>query len=127
MQTTDTPIRLWCFAYEFAADVLSLCATGRFDLKGRTPYETVMNSTPDISEYVTYAWFQYCWYFDETTKAKALCRWLGPAHHVGQAFCSYLLLSNGHIIARSSVIPIPSSDLDTEQMKTMFTFYEASQ
>ena len=51
MTSTRTPLRLWCFCYEYAADVLSLLATGRFELKGRTPYEQVMNYTPDTSEY----------------------------------------------------------------------------
>ena len=117
MQKTETPIRLWCYAYEYSADLLCLCATGRFDLKGRTPYETVMNSTPDISEYVTYGWFQYCWFYDENTKSKSLCRWLGPAHHVGQAFCSYLLLANGQVITRSSVIPIQDEELENDHMR----------
>ena len=88
MVTTETPVQLWCFAYEFAADILSLCGTNRFELQGRTPYEAVMNYTPDISEYVSFGWFQWCWYLDEGTKTKQLCRWLGPAHGVGQSFCS---------------------------------------
>ena len=49
MQVTSTPAKLWCFYYEYSADILSLCATGRFDLRGRTPYEVVTNYTPDIS------------------------------------------------------------------------------
>ena len=28
--------------------MLSLLATGRFELQGRTPYEAIMNYTPDI-------------------------------------------------------------------------------
>ena len=94
MQKTNTPVRLWCFCYEYSADVLSLLATGRFDLQGRTSYEVFMHYTPDISEYVSYTWFQWCHYYDESTKSKRLCRWLGPAHQVGQAFCSYILLDN---------------------------------
>ena len=70
MQATDTLVLLWCFCYEYAADLLSLLANGRFDLKGRTPYEVVMHYTPDISEYVSFTWFQWCWYFDETTRSK---------------------------------------------------------
>ena len=54
MQRTQTPVRLWCFAYEYAADLLSLCAPGRYELHGRTPYELVTHYTPDISEYVSY-------------------------------------------------------------------------
>ena len=75
-----------------------------------------MNYTPDISEYASFSWYQWCWYFNENMKAKELCRWLGPAHHVGQSFCSYILLSNGNYIARSSVIGIPDADLWSDDM-----------
>ena len=121
MQSTRTPVRLWCFCYEYTADLLSLCATGSFELQGRTPYETVLHSTPDISEYVSFTWFQWCYYFDETMRNKRLCRWLGPAHQVGQSFCSYLLLDSADHVARSSVIPVPDEDLQSpsvqQQMK----------
>ena len=106
MQLSDTPIRLWCFCYEYSADVLFVPATGRYELQGRTSYEAVMHYTPDISEYVSFTWFQWCWYFDESTKSKLLCRWLGPAHQIGQAFCSNILLNNAEYIERSSVISI---------------------
>ena len=55
MQETLTPVRLWCFCYEYTTDILSLCATGRFDLRGRTSYEVVTNYTPDILEYVSFS------------------------------------------------------------------------
>ena len=111
MQRTNTPIRLWCFCYEYSATILSLCATGRYDLKGRSSYEAVMNYTPDISEYVSFEWFQWCFHFDETTKAKRLCRWLGPAHNIGQSFCSYILLDNAQFITRSSVLALTADEL----------------
>ena len=117
MQATDTPIRLWCFAYEYSADLHSLLATSRFDLQGRTPYEVVMHYTPDISEYISFSWFQWCWYFDEGSKEKVLCRWLGPAHQVGQSFCFWILKSNSEFIARSTVIPVPEHDLTSNEMK----------
>ena len=117
MQRTNTPIRLWCYCYEYTADILSLCATGRYDLKGRTPYEAVLNYTPDISEFVTFGWFQWCYYFNESTKSKSLCRWIGPANGIGQSFCSYLLIENGTVITRSSVLPIPEEELETTTVK----------
>jgi hypothetical protein len=116
MQKSNTPVRLWCFCYEYSADVLSLLATGRFELQGRTPYEAVLNYTPDISEYASFSWYQWCYYFDEATKCKSLCRWLGPAHHIGQSFCSYILLENGTFIARSSVVGIPEHELLEESL-----------
>ena len=96
---TDTPIRLWCFCYEYSADLLSFLVIRRFDLQGRTLYEVVMQYTPDISEYVSFMWFQWCWFHDENTKTKKICRLLGPAHQTRQSFCSYIVLPNGQYIA----------------------------
>ena len=72
MQRTQTPVRLWCFCYEYSADLLSLCASGRYELHGRTPCELVTHYTPDISEYVSYRWYDWCYYWDETTKEKRI-------------------------------------------------------
>ena len=58
MMKTQNPIRLWCFCYDYTADLLSLLAVGRFDLQGCTPYEVVMNYTPDILEYASFTWVQ---------------------------------------------------------------------
>ena len=126
MQRSKTPVRLWCFCYEYSADVLSLLATGRFELQGRTPYEAIMNYTPDISEYASFTWFQWCYYFDEDTKCKRLCRWLGPAHHVGQSFCSYIILDGGTFIARSSVIGIPEHELHEDELKSQMEEFTKS-
>ncbi len=117
MQSTQTPLRLWCFCFEYAATIISLCATGRYELKGRTSYEIVTNYTPDISEFVSFGWYQWCWYFDEDTRSKRLCRWLGPAQHIGQSFCSYILLDNSEFIARSLVIPITNDELEDNATK----------
>ena len=59
MIESNTPIIIWWFFYEWTADIISPCATGRFKLQGRNPYETVMNYTPDISEYASFSWFQW--------------------------------------------------------------------
>ena len=88
MLELNTPILLWYFCYKYTTDIISLCSTGRFGFLGRTPYKTVMNYTPDVSEYAAFSWFQGLWLDDERPKNKQLCRWLGPDHGVGQVFCS---------------------------------------
>ena len=117
MQKRNTPVRLWCFCSEYSADILSILATGRFDIQGRSPYEVVMHYTPDILEYVSYTWFQWCCYLDESTKIKRLCCWLGPEHQVGHAFCSCIILGNAKHISRLSVIGIPQDELFSDHMK----------
>ena len=42
------------FFYGYTADIIFLCAIGCFELQGCTPYETVMNHTPDIHEYASF-------------------------------------------------------------------------
>lgn len=105
--STDTPICLRCFCYEYTSDLLSLLAIGWFNLQGRTLYEMIMCYTPNISEYISFGWFQWCYFFNEDSKSKKLCCWLGPAHEVGQSFCHWVFLSNRNFVACSSVIPIP--------------------
>ena len=56
-QKTNTPIQLWCFCYEYAADLMCLLANGCFDLQDRTPYMVVLYYTPYISECMSYTWF----------------------------------------------------------------------
>ena len=59
---------------------------------------------------------QWCWFYNERTKCKQLCRWLGPAYHIGQALCSYILIENGQFITRSSVVGIDDHDLTSLDM-----------
>ena len=116
MESKQAPIRLWCFAFEYAADILTLMATGTYQLGGRTPYEIVMGYTPDISEYVTFEWYQWAYYWDEISKEKKLCRWLGVSHNVGQSMCYWILIKGAKFITRSTVIPIPDEDLTNESL-----------
>ena len=76
-----------------------------------------MRYTPDISEFVSFKWFQWHWYSDEGSSTKTFCHWIGPAHQVGKSFCYYLILENGEYIARSLVITIPKSNFASIEMK----------
>ena len=126
MRDTSTPVRLWCFAYEYSADLLSIMANGRYDLHGRTPYESVMHHTPDISEYLVFAWFDWCYSYDPVSKNKVLGRWLGPAFDVGQSFCSYVLTETGKVVSRSSLALVLDDELNSTTFRTSATNFMAS-
>ena len=116
-------MRLWCFAFEYSATILSLTASGLYQLGNRTPYEHVLHYTPDISEYTTFKWYQWSYYWDQIDKEKKLCRWLGAAHKIGQSMCYWVILPTGQYIARSTVIPIPDEDLLSESLKQLTTTF----
>jgi hypothetical protein len=126
MAETQAPIRLWCFAHEYTAEITCLLATGRYELEGRTPYESIMQHTPDITEYVVFKWSQWAYYWNEVEKEKKLCRWLGISSRVGQAMCFNLLVDTGHFITHSSVIPVPDEDLNTSALQVQMDTFTRS-
>ena len=112
MQSTNTPIRLWDYAYQYAANVISRTAMNTIDPLHRTPYEHVMGHTPDISEFVSYEWFQLVWYWNPTDMQKQILgRWCGVADNIGTGHTYYILNINGKIVARSSVTCLTEDDL----------------
>jgi hypothetical protein len=62
-----------------------------------------------------YDWYQPVWYYDGTgglpEDKKALGRWLGVAHRVGQAMCYWILPIHGIPIARSTVQPVSADEM----------------
>ena len=57
MKSTNTPVRLWDYCWEYVASIISLTATDHFLLDGVTPFEKVHGYIPDISEYITFSWY----------------------------------------------------------------------
>ena len=55
---------------------------------------------------------------------KRLCRWIGPANNIGQAFCSFILIDNGEYISRSSVIPLTESELHQPETKLQMSKFD---
>ena len=120
MLESNTPIYPCCFCYEYIYNILYLCDTVRFEFQGQTPYETVMNYTPDISEQASFSWLQWPWFFDKSLKINELCRWLRPDHGVCGAFFSYIKTDTGVFITQSSAIPTYEHEITTNHMKKLY-------
>ena len=116
---------LWDYCAEYTAELRCMTATNLFDLNGRTPFETVLGFTPDISELVEFGWYQWVWYHDAVHPDKDnLGRWLGPAHNIGQGLAYYILNHNAEVVVRSTVSGIKDdyiSPMDLEARQKEFT------
>ena len=114
MKSTNSPIRLWDYCWEYINLLKSSTATNHFMLDGVTPYEKVYSHPPNITELVQYKWFDWLWYYNpaENDKEK-LGRWLGPAHHVGEVHTYYILTEKGNVINRSTTRPLTKNELET--------------
>ena len=88
---------------------------GCIGIRGRTGYEIVLGTTPDISEYIEFDFYDYCYYWDNPQsypqEKKHIGRWLGIAHRVGQALVYWIMNSNGYVTARSTVISLKPEGL----------------
>ena len=66
IQSTDTPIVLWSLAYTFVAEIRYQIASNKPGMQGRTPFENIYGYTPDISEYTSFSWYQWIWFWEPT-------------------------------------------------------------
>ena len=120
MKRQRAPSCLWDFCAVYVAEIRSLTANPLFSLHGRTPYELVTGSTPDISEYVDFEWYQPVWYLDTGSfpqEKLLLGCWLGVAHRIGQAMCYWILPQSGKPIARTTIKGLSADELATDAVK----------
>lgn len=123
-------MRLWCYAVEYYSDLYSLTVPEMYRNKGRTGYEIVFGLTPDISEYIEFQSYDYCWYWDTPQsfphEKKRIGRWLGVVHSVGQTMVFYVMNDHGHVVTRSTVMPLDPSDYDVNENKIRMTNLDAT-
>jgi hypothetical protein len=120
LDRTQAPRRLWDYCTRYQSEIRNLTAHPIFKLEGRTPYEIVCGRTPDISEYLDYAWYETVWYYDQEANfpepRRKMAKWLGVAHRVGQALCYYVLPSSGRPIVRSTVQPLTHEEKESQEI-----------
>ena len=68
MRSTNCPLRLWDYCWQYFSELKSHTATRNIYLNGRTPYEGIFGFTPDISELIRFSWYQWVWYHEPTER-----------------------------------------------------------
>ena len=115
MRKTGSPKRLWCYCGELAAALRRLTASQQFDLQGRTPYEHVHGSTPDISAYALFSWYEPVFYLDPASsfpeEKKDVGLWLGIEESCVDIMAHRILNVNGEVVVRKSVWALSPDDL----------------
>ena len=124
MRKTNTPVRLWDYCWEYTAALTSLTASDNVRLDGVTPYEHIHGSTPNITEYIYFKWFQWVWYHDPVDpNTQLLGRWLGPAADTGQGLAHHILSFKSKVKTRSTVTALTEMELKTNEVKTRMSDY----
>ena len=118
MHRKRVPKRLWDYGLMWVSEVRVRTSTDATDLKGRTPLERITGDTVDISEYLDFGFYDWCWYHENAGLGPTkLGRWLGVAHRVGGLMSYWLLMINCTVIARTTVQRVTSLEMQTTHMK----------
>ena len=118
MHRKRVPKRLWDYGLMWVSEVRVRTSSDAMDLKGRTPLERITGDTVDISEYLDFCFYDWCWYHENAGLGPTkLGRWLGVAHRVGGLMSYWLLTINCTVIARTTIQRVTSLEMQTTHMK----------
>ena len=124
LRTTNSPVRLWDYCWEYFCSLKRFTATNNLHLQGKTPHEKIHGSMPNITEFIQYKWFEWVWYAD-TSKPddEILGRWLGPTSNAGSGHTSHILTNKGQVITRSSLRPMKAGEVEDPEIKRKCSDY----
>ena len=118
VQRKHVPRRLWDYGLKWVSEVRVRTSSDAVDLKGWTPLEQITGDTVDISEYLDFSFYDWCWYHDNAGLGPTkLGRWLSVAHKVGGLMSYWILTINCTVIARTTVQRVTSLEMQPDHMK----------
>ena len=125
MRETNTPFRLIDYVFAYACEIRNFVPSQIVGVNGRTPYEIVHNETPDVSEYVSFGWFDFVWFWNPVDFQKQnLGRWLGVANSIGSGHVYYVLTNKATVVARSTVTKVSSDEMKLSGISEMISEFK---
>ena len=118
MFRTNCPKALWNFGLPHFSKLMQLTATYAANLNGKTPLEIITGETPDISQYLDFAWYDWVWYKENAGLAiPKLGRFLGVANSASNIMSFYLLPESGIVVTAGTVQRVTELEKQTEAVK----------
>ena len=117
MQRAEAPPQMWDYAFELAADILSLTSKSSLIYGNQPGYQWITNLKPDISQHASFGFYNWIWYLDEVQKVKQLGRWLRVSENVGPIMTFWILTTECTVIPRSIVISLLPSEMDSSLIR----------
>mmetsp|Transcript_12116 Transcript_12116/g.18274 ORF Transcript_12116/g.18274 Transcript_12116/m.18274 type:complete len:237 (-) Transcript_12116:801-1511(-) len=121
MLTKGVHPRLWGYLLQYEADVHNRTWNPK---TGCTLWESVYGNTPDISEFLDFAFYDWVWFWEPGNKKASIGCWLGVNHSCQEALSSHVLKENGEIVACTMVQALTKDDLAIPNYKFMMERHE---
>ena len=104
MTRKNVPRRLWDYGLKWTCEIMQRTALDAGNLRGRTSLEKVTGETPDISDYLDFSFYDWCWYKNNAGLGESqIGRWLGVSHKQGSLMSYWVLTSKGSVLSRTTV------------------------
>jgi Reverse transcriptase (RNA-dependent DNA polymerase) len=120
MRRSGSPRKFWNFCGVWCAAIRRLTSMDKLD--GRTPTEVVTGTTPDITQYAQFDWYEPIRFLDNRhafpNEKKLLGRFLGVAEHCTDVMAFRILTEIGTILTRKSVWAITDAEKRGDQYQT---------
>ena len=127
MLKKKVPKRLWDYGIKWVCEVMQCTASTSGDLSGRTTLEQLTGETPEISEYLDFTFYDWCWYNDNAGLGKMkLGRWLGVSHRVGSLMSYWILTQQGNVILCTMVSRVTNLETQVDSTKSRLQEFDTA-
>ena len=107
MHRVHAPALTWTYADKWVMTLQRLTALSIPDLEGQTPTKHVMGSTPDITVYSLFQWYNYVYYHSPDAsfpyQKQGMGRLLGVADNCADKLAFVILPLSSNLLIRKSV------------------------
>ena len=121
MKDSNCPLAFWDYCVERRARINNLTAKNLFSLHGSNAHTDLTGEEGDISNISQYAWYQWCYFRDKSSKfpfgREVLGRILGPARGEGNEMAQGILKQSAEVVPRRSHRPLKIEELHSSDEK----------
>ena len=119
------PKILWDYGMRWVCETLSRTHLRANRIDGGVPLQGITGDTIDISNYLEFGFYDRVWYRDNAGLGEPKPgRWLGVAENIGSIMTYHILQENGRVVARSTVWNPTNLEMQTDDVKAIFTAYD---
>ena len=128
LHKTKAPLRLWSYASKWGAAIRRLTALDIPELDGRTPYEHVTGSTPNITPYAMFDWYQPVYFHQPVAgyphQKRVIGRLIGVADNCTDELAYVILPKTGRIQIRKSVWAVEPDEFNVLETQADILEYD---
>ena len=127
MLKKKVPKRLWDYGIKWVCEVMQCTASTSGDLSGQTALEQLTGETPEISEYLDFTFYDWCWYNDNAGLGETkLGHWLGVSHRVGSLMSYWVLTQKGNVISRTTISRVTNLEMQIDSTKSRLQEFDTA-